>query len=98
VFGGRHRYSTDDSWVKRHSLSLFLLALLVAQSIAAWFLTWPVWAAEQTAHGGQAVMWPDYARYFASEWFLSVLAEPSGLLAMTLATVVFYERGSAESK
>lgn len=91
------RWADHDNWFLKHSLSLVLIGILLAQSVAFHFTRLPEWTAEQQAHGEATAMWPDYWLHFSSEWFVSVLADTYGALLLVLLTKWFYESGSAES-
>lgn len=92
------RWADHDNFLKRHSLSLVLVAILLVQSVAFHFTRLPEWVAEQGSHGESAALWPQYWLHYASEWFVSVLADTYGALLLVLLTKWFYESGSEESK
>lgn len=85
-------------FLRKHSLTLVLLLLLVSQLAAYWFQGYSVWVSEQQAHGQPAVIWPDYATHYMSEVWVSILADTYGALIIVFLTKYFYERRSAESK
>lgn len=91
------RWADHDSWWLRHSLSLVLVAILVAQSAAFHFTEVPDWTSEQMAHGEPTALWPAYWLHYAAEWFVSVLADTYGALLLVVLTKWFYEQGSSES-
>lgn len=91
------RWRDHPSWWVRHSLSLVLVALLVAQTVAFHVTALPDWVADQQSHGEQTALWPDYWLHFSAEWFVSVLADTYGALLLVLLTKWFYEEGSQES-
>lgn len=91
------RWADHRSWILRHSLSLVLVVLLVAQSIAFHLTELPDWVQEQRAHGGSTALWPAYWLHYGAEWFVSVLADTYGALLLVLLTKWFYEQGSEES-
>lgn len=94
---GAHRLSQSENWWVRHSLSLILVAILIAQSLAFHFTELPSWTGEQTAHGETTALWPNYWLHYSAEWFVSVLADTYGALLLVVLTKWFYEEGSAES-
>lgn len=92
------RWSEHESWWLRHSLSLVLVVILVAQSVAFHFTELPDWTGEQRAHGEPTALWPAYWLHYMAEWFVSVLADTYGALLLVVLTKWFYEQGSDESK
>lgn len=95
---GPTRYSGSKNFWVRHSLSLVLTAILVAQTVAFHFTRLPEWTSEQVAHGESAALWPSYWLHYWSEWFVSVLADTYGALLLVLLTKWFYEQGSESAK
>lgn len=91
------RWADHDNWFLRHSLSLVLVVILVAQSLAYHVTLVPDWTSEQATHGESTGLWPDYWLHYTSEWFVSVLADTYGALLLVLLTKWFYEQGSSES-
>lgn len=94
---GTHRWSKSERWWVRHSLSIVLVAILIAQSLAFHFTEVPDWTADQRAHGESAGLWPAYWLHYSAEWFVSVLADTYGALLLVVLTTWFYEEGSSES-
>jgi hypothetical protein len=92
------RWADHHRWWLRHSLSLVLVVILVAQSVAFHFTEVPNWTSEQTAHGEPTGLWPAYWLHYAAEWFVSVLADTYGALLLVVLTKWFYEQGSSESE
>ena len=93
-----HRLSESSNWWARHSLTIVLVAILIAQSLAFHFTELPDWTSDQTTHGGPTALWPAYWLHYAAEWFVSVLADTYGALLLVLLTKWFYEEGSAETE
>lgn len=93
-----HRWSRHESWWARHSLSIVLLVILVAQTIAFHFTELPDWTSDQATHGEPTALWPAYWLHFSAEWFVSVLADTYGALLLVVLTKWFYEQGSAETE
>jgi hypothetical protein len=96
VLAGQPRF--QGSWVREHSLSLVLAALLVVQSLVFHLTELPDWVGEQQAHGGSTRLWPAYWLHYSAEWFVSVLADTYGALLLVLLTKWFFEQGSSESQ
>jgi hypothetical protein len=92
------RWSGHRSWWLRHSLSLVLIAILLAQSAAYHFTEVSDWTSDQITHGQPTALWPDYWVHYTAEWFVSVLADTYGALLLVLLTKWFYEQGSDEGK
>lgn len=97
---GKSQPKTDDimGFVRKHSLTIILFILLVAQLLAYWFQGYADWKSDQLAHGQPATIWPDYATHYMSEIWVSILADTYGALIIVFLTKYFYERRSAESK
>ena len=97
IFTGEPRIK-GSSFVRRHSLSLALTALLIVQSVVFHFTELPDWTSEAKAHGEPTALWPDYWLHYTAEWFVSVLADTYGALILVLFSKWFFEQGSAESE
>lgn len=82
-----------NPWYVRHSLSLILAGMMIAQMVLYHYTVYPVWKADQT--GGPTT---SYALYYWSEWLVSVLADTYGALLLVILTKYFYESKSAASK
>ena len=85
-------------WWREHSLSIFLVAILLVQTVAYWFAELPDWKEEQSAHQLPTTLWPGYALHFTAEYLVSIVADTYGALLLVLASKWFFERGSAESQ
>lgn len=96
IFSGSPRFK--GNWLREHSLSVALAALLIIQSLAFHFTEVSDWTSTQQAHGLATSLWPDYWIHYWSEWFVSVLADTYGALLLVLFSKWFFEQGSAESK
>jgi|GEM_PF-2465418 len=85
------------TFLERHSLSLVLAAILVAQTVAAIFAGHHIWVGEQEAHGA-----PLDAGEFWIWWFwefnVSLVADTYGVILIVLLSKRLEETGSAESK
>jgi hypothetical protein len=95
--GGSRKWQGDDAtWVQRHSLSLFLGGLTLAQTIGAAVAYYFVWVnGWDTAPGKWSFAM--FATFFTAAWLTSVLADSYGALLLVLASRWFFEEGSAES-
>ncbi|HSL09904.1 MAG TPA: hypothetical protein VLA82_01135 [Actinomycetota bacterium] len=87
-----------QSWFREHSLSIFLVTLLLVQTVAYWFAELPDWRETQRALELSTSLWPGYALHFVAEYLVSIVADTYGALLLVLASKWFFERGSAESK
>lgn len=96
IFTGEPRFK--GSFLRNHSLSIVLAALLVVQSVVFHFTELPDWVSDQQAHGQPTGLWPAYWLHYSAEWFVSVLADTYGALLLVLFSKWFFEQGSAESK
>lgn len=96
MFGSPHRFSTNKSWIKRHSLSLALLAVLLLQGVVTVITGYPEWLSEQQAHH-QPVQFFDFVIWFIFEMTVSVIADTYGALLLVLFAKWFYEHGSPET-
>lgn len=96
IFRGEPRFK--GSFIRNHSLSIALIALLVVQSLVFHFTELPDWRSEAKAHGESTSLWPAYWLHYTAEWFVSVLADTYGALLLVLFSKWFFEQGSAESK
>lgn len=88
----------EQSWYREHSLSLFLVSLLLVQTVAYWYAELPDWRGTQEAHRLSTAVWPGYVLHFVAEYLVSIVADTYGALLLVLASKWFFERGSAESK
>lgn len=96
IFSGEPRFK--GSFLRRHSLSIALVVLLVVQSVIFHVTELPDWVGEQQAHGEPTALWPAYWMHYTAEWFVSVLADTYGALLLVLFSKWFFEQGSAESE
>lgn len=88
----------EKPWYREHSLSLFLVGLLLVQTVAYWYAELPDWRETQRALRLSTTIWPGYALHFVAEYLVSIVADTYGALLLVLASKWFFERGSAESK
>lgn len=84
-------------WLKEHSLSLALFAVLLLQSWAFYVLRFPEWRADQIVDKQAHDTW-HFLRHYWSEYTVSILADTYGALILVVFSKYFWERGSAESK
>lgn len=96
MFGSPHRFSKNASWVKRHSLSLALLAVFVIQAIIVLATGWPQFVSDAQTHG-DAVQVGTFIIWFVYEMTVSIIADTYGALLLVLFAKWFYEEGSPES-
>lgn len=92
------RKEPTGSWIKDHSLSLVISAMLLLQLIFAVWAGFNEWSSQQTDHNGQSSFYdPEFWIFLAYETNMSTLADTYGVLLIVLLSKWFYERGSAES-
>lgn len=96
LFNGTRRWADDESWIKRHSLSLALITLLTLQAIVVIATGYPEWLSDQQMHK-QPVMMIDFFLWFVYEMTVSIIADTYGALLLVLFAKWFYEEGSPES-
>lgn len=82
---------------RKHSLSIVLVIVFIAMSVAYWFFGLADWKSDQLAHGDPAQVWPGYARHYVAEMLVSNVADVFGAIVLVLFTKSLYEKGSAES-
>lgn len=90
---GQRRVPEGASWVRQHSLSLVLVALLLAQAVALHLTYLPQWRA-MGAHMG---LWPGYWGSYATRLLTTLIGDTYGALLLVLGTKWFYERQSREA-
>ena len=95
----RTKNRANDPWIKRHSLSIALVVILLIQSWAFYKLRLPEWIGDQQDHGVKnPQIWPDFWAHYWGEYMVSILADTYGALLLVLFSKWFFESGSAESK
>jgi len=97
IFHGTPRFE-GDSFLKKHSLSLALLAVFLVQSIIYWTTGYSDWVSEQQALNQPVNIWPDFVIFYVSEMTVSMVADTYGALLLVLFAKWFYEQGSPESE
>lgn len=83
-------------FLKKHSLSLALMTLLVSALIFQYFYGYPVWVDDQLAHH-EPIERGAYNMYYISESVLSLEADVFGAFLLVFLTKFLWEKGSAES-
>jgi hypothetical protein len=97
MFGSSHRFSKDKSWLKRHSLSLALVAVMIVQAIIVLVTGYPEYTAEAAAHN-EPVEILGFTTWFIYEMTVSIIADTYGALLLVMFAKWFYEEGSPESE
>ena len=98
MFTGRRKWQDEESpWFKRHSLSLVLTALLLAQTVHAIFAGVYVWNREQPLGDGLAALGREFWIWWSWEYNISLVADTFGVLLIVLLSKWLYEEGSAEN-
>lgn len=98
MFTGRRKWQDEDShWIKRHSLSLVLTALLIVQTAHAIFAGVYVWNREQPLGEGVAALGTEFWVWWSWEYNISLVADTFGVLLIVVLSKWLYEQGSAES-
>ena len=92
----RYRYKDNKNWLKRHSLSLALIAVFIVQAVIVLVTGYPEYAAEAAAHN-EPVEMADFSIWFIYEMTVSIIADTYGALLLVLFAKWFYEEGSPES-
>lgn len=81
---------------QEHSLSIVLISLFIAMSIAYWFLGMADWKDQEIAHGATPQVWPDYATHYAAEMTVSNVADVFGAIVLVMFTKWWTEKNSSE--
>ncbi len=84
-------------FLREHSLSIFLIVVLIIQSTLYGILHFPEWQEEQLMLG-DGWSWAGWWRHYWGEWHLSVLADVAGFAMIVLTGKWLYEKGSPEGK
>lgn len=87
----------EGSFLHRHSLSLVLATILVAQTVLALLAGRHVFVGEAQVNG-TSDDWREFAIWFFWEYNLSLLADTFGVILIVLLSKRLVEAGSAESK
>ena len=82
---------------QRHSLSIVLALILIAQTCLALWAGRIVWIDEQTVHG-QPLEAGDFWVWFIWEYNISLVADTFGVILIVLLSKRLEEEGSAESE
>lgn len=97
IFSGDRKWANDKSWIKRHSLSIALIVVLVIQAIVVIVTGWPQFVSDAQMHGESAKLLP-FTIWFIYEMTVSIIADTYGALLLVLFSKWFFEKGSSESK
>lgn len=98
MFTGRRKWQDEEShWIKRHSLSLVLTALLIAQTIHAILAGIYVWNREQPLGDDIAALGREFWIWWSWEYNVSLVADTFGVLLIVVLSKWLYEEGSAEN-
>ena len=98
MFTGRPKWQDGRShWVKRHSLSLVLAALLTAQTVHAILAGIYVWNREQPLGDGITALGREFWIWWSWEYNVSLVADTFGVLLIVVLSKWLYEEGSAEN-
>jgi hypothetical protein len=81
---------------QRHSLSIVLAAILLAQTALALWAGHSVWVDDQTVHN-QPLDYQDFWIWFIWEYNISLVADTFGVILIVLLSKRLEEEGSAES-
>ena len=91
----RLRSSKGDFW-RRHSLSIVLAAILIAQTVLAILAGHHVWVGDQRTHG-QPLDAGEFWIWWFWEYNLSIVADTYGVILIVLLSTRLEEKDSAES-
>jgi hypothetical protein len=81
---------------QRHSLSIVLATILIAQTCLALWAGNHVWVGEQTSHG-DPLDYREFWIWFVWEYNISLVADTFGVILIVLLSKRLEEEGSAES-
>lgn len=89
--------------LKKHSLSIVLLAILVAQSVDFFFVGHSNWVRQEKVYAKILDEEPktgygEYLSEYRAEMMVSLLADTYGAILLVILTKKLRETGSAESK
>lgn len=88
--------STQGTFWQRHSLSIVLAAILIAQTALAVLAGHHVWGGEQQ-HAGEPLEAGEFWIWFFWEYTISLVADTYGVILIVLLSKRLVEKGSAES-
>jgi hypothetical protein len=98
MFTGRPKWQDPESaWFKRHSLSLVLSGLLIAQTVHAMMAGAYVWNREQPLGDAIPAWGREFWVWWSWEYNVSLVADTFGVLLIVVLSKWLYEEGSAES-
>ncbi len=88
---------TSGSFWQRHSLSIVLAAILIAQTVLAILAGRHIWVGDQE-HAGEPLDAGEFWIWFFWEYNISIVADTYGVILIVLLSKRLVEKGSAESK
>jgi hypothetical protein len=98
MFTGRQKWQdAEHHWIKRHSLSLVLTALLIVQTVHAIVAGVYVWNREQPLGDGIPAFGSEFWIWWSWEYNVSLVADTFGVLLIVVLSKWLYEEGSAEN-
>ena len=98
MFTGRQKWQdAEHHWIKRHSLSLVLTALLIVQTVHAIVAGVYVWNREQPLGDGIPALGSEFWIWWSWEYNVSLVADTFGVLLIVVLSKWLYEEGSAEN-
>lgn len=98
MFHGRRRWQhPEDPWIKRHSLSLVIAALLAVQTAYAIVSATYVWNREHPLGDGLRAFGRDFWIWWSWEYDISIVADTYGVLLIVVLSKWLYEEGSSEN-
>lgn len=98
LFSVQRQHNPDHPWWKNHSLSIFLISLIVLQTGVAMVCMWYVWRYSwDTFQVGKVPGVKAFLVFFLGQFLLSVVADTYGAWLQVWATKKFTEEGSPAS-
>lgn len=98
MFQGQRKWQGEEHhWIKRHSLSLVLIALMTAQTGHAIWAGAYVFSREQPLGQGIPTFGREFWAWWSWEYNISLVADTFGVLLIVMLSKWLYEQGSAES-
>jgi hypothetical protein len=98
MFTGRRKWQGEEShWIKRHSLSLVLAAMMLVQTLHAIVAGIFVWNREHPLGDEILGVGREFWIWWSWEYNISLVADTFGVLLIVLLSKWLYEEGSAEN-
>jgi hypothetical protein len=98
MFTGQRKWQgSEHGWLKRHSLSIVLAALLTFQTMYAVWSGVYVWDREQPLGEGISSLGSEFWIWWSWEYNVSLVADTFGVLLIVVLSKWLYEAGSSES-